>query len=363
MMKTRVYNFGAGPAMLPEAILCEAQADLLNWQGLGMSVLEIGHRTTEFAALMDQAEANLRALLSIPDNYHVLFLGGAARTHFAMVPLNFLTNEQQGGYLVSGIWSQIAYAEACKLKSAVCIASSENNGFTNVPSFALKKPDKMAYLYYTPNETINGVRFESPPKIDGLPLIADMTSCLLSEPINIQDYALIFAGAQKNIAPAGLTVAIIQANFLKQEPTIPIPTMLDYRTHVKHRSLYATPPTFNCYLAVKMFEWIKQQGGVEALYQINRQKASMLYQYIDESTFYQCNIVQNARSLMNVCFSLSNQALEAEFINLAKKQGLCALQGHRFVGGIRASLYNAMPMAGVEALIAFMQAFSKEHAA
>ena len=361
-VKTRTYNFGAGPAMLPEAILLEAQAEFLNWHGLGMSVMEVGHRTAEFRVLMEQLEADLRELISIPDNYHVLFLGGAARTQFAMVPMNLLAFGKQAGYLISGLWSSLAFDEACKLKQAYCIASTKNNGFTGVPSpedWVLQS--NTAYVYYTPNETVNGVRFSDTPKITDIPLVADMTSCLLSEPVNIADFGMIFAGAQKNIATAGLTIVIIRADLLEIPHESPIATMLDYKTHSDHKSLYATPPTFNCYLAAKMCKWIKAQGGVEALYQVNCKKAATLYEYIDASPFYHCAVQANARSLVNVCFSLAKPALEQEFVARANQRGLSALQGHRSVGGLRASLYNAMPMAGVEALIAFMQEFSEEH--
>lgn len=361
-MKTRAFNFGAGPAMLPESILAEAQAELLDWQGLGMSVMEIGHRTAPFQALMDKLEADLRELMSIPNNYHVLFLGGAARTQFAMVPMNFLANHQQAGYLISGIWSLLAYQEASKLKQAYCIASTKDVGFTSAPSgtgWSLR--ENTAYVYYTPNETINGVRFNQTPQVGSIPLIADMTSCLLTEPVNIADFGLIFAGAQKNISAAGLTIVIVRADLLEKDLENPIATMLDYRTHVTNKSMYATPPAFNCYLAQKMLAWIKSQGGVEALCQINCQKAAKLYQYIDASSCYNCPVQTDARSIVNVCFNLEKPALEQEFLNCANLRGLYALQGHRTVGGLRASLYNAMPMAGVESLIAFMQDFSEEH--
>lgn len=358
----RGYNFGAGPAMLPESILLEAQAELLNWQNLNQSVMEIGHRTPHFTELMIEAEQTFRELLHIPQNYHVLFLGSAARTQFAAIPLNFLSENQQAGYWITGIWSKMAYEEACKLKQAYCIASSEANGFIQIPAQSeWQIRAKSAYVYCTTNETINGVRFTAPPKIAGVPLIADMTSCLLSEPINISDYGLIFAGAQKNIAPAGLTLVIIRDELLKTIQEKTIPTMLDYRTHCSEKSLYATPPTFNCYLAAKMFRWIKQQGGVDALYQQNCKKSAALYQYIDSSSFYYCPIAQESRSLVNICFFLANQPLEELFLSQAQAKKLYALKGHRLVGGLRASLYNAMPMAGVDCLIDFMQHFAKEH--
>lgn len=359
----RPYNFGAGPAMLPEPILREAQAELLNWQNLGMSVMEVGHRTAPYQSLMEKLEADLRELLSIPNNYHVLFLGGPARTQFAMIPMNLLNTNLKAGYLISGIWSSLAYEEACKLKHAYCVASTKNIGFTRVPDpESWTFCENTAYVYYTPNETINGVRFKTTPNVAAdIPLIADMTSCLLSEPINVSDFGLIFAGAQKNISTAGLTVVIVRADLLEDPTETPIPTMLDYRVQVKHKSMYATPPMFSCYLAQKMLEWIRAEGGVDALYKINCQKAAALYQYIDASSFYHCSVQEGSRSIVNVCFSLVRPDLEDEFLKRADQRGLHALRGHRTVGGLRASLYNAMPMAGVQALLAFMHDFYEEH--
>jgi phosphoserine aminotransferase len=357
--QTRGYNFGAGPAMLPESILKNVQEELLNWHGTGMSILEIGHRTPLFIELMQEAEWLLRELLVIPDHYHVLFLSGAARTQFSMIPMNFIHPAVQAGYLVSGIWSYLAYKEAMHLSNAYCIGGSEALQYRDLPRYHVKDiRDETAYVYYTPNETINGVRFPNIPAGIKPPLIADMTSCLLSEPIQVSDYGLIFAGAQKNIAPAGLTLVIVRDDLLKTI-SAKLPTMLDYRVHAKERSLYATPATFQCYMALKMFQWIKAQGGVDSLYALNCQKASKLYKYIDESPNYQCLVEPNARSLMNVCFYLSDSSQEAAFIQQSNARGLYALQGHREVGGMRASLYNAMPMAGVDALIEFMQDFSR----
>lgn len=362
MMTNRVYNFGAGPAMLPEPILLQAQEELLSWQGLGMSVLEIGHRTEKFIALVQHAEASLRELLSIPNTYRVLFLGGAARTQFSMIPMNFLKMGQQAGYIVSGVWSKMALDEAKKLKQAYCVANTQSSNYSTVPEQnELIIEEHSTYLYYTPNETINGVRFPYVPKVKNIPLIADMTSCLLSEPIDVTEYGLIFAGAQKNIANAGLTVVIIREDLLNQEPEPVVPTMLHYNTHVAHHSLYATPPAFNCYLAAKMFDWIKEQGGIKTLYSQNCRKAEKLYQYLDSTEFYTTPVSPKARSIMNVCFALKDSMLEEKFLHLASTRGLCALQGHRLVGGIRASLYNAMPMDGVEQLLAFMSEFAKEH--
>ncbi|CEK10913.1 3-phosphoserine aminotransferase [Legionella hackeliae] len=358
----RAYNFGAGPAMLPEPILKAAQEELLNWQNSGMSIMEIGHRTPEFMELMAQAEQDLRDLLKIPANYHVLFLGGAARTQFGMIPLNFLKNDEQAGYFITGLWSSFAYQEACKLKKAYCVASDEKNGFIRVPlvdEWQLK--EKTSYLYFTSNETINGVRFPQTPVAPGIPLIVDMTSSLLSEPIQVENYDLIFAGAQKNIANAGLTVVIVKEEWLHTIGNQIIPTMLDYRVHIAEKSIYATPPTFNCYMAAKMFQWVKAQGGVEALYAENCKKAAKLYRYIDSSSFYYCKVVQEYRSLMNVCFNLRDTTLESLFLEQAQQRNLLALKGHRAVGGLRASIYNAMPFDGVNALIEFMCDFAKEY--
>lgn len=346
--------------MLPEAVLREAQAELLDWKGLGLSVMEISHRSDRFQAMMNEAEASLRLLLNISDLYHVLFLGGAARTHFSMIPMNILGPEARAAYLVSGLWSSLAFDEACRLKHAYRVGNATSIHATTLPDY---HPDELhadtTYLYYTPNETINGLRFSSVPKSGTVPLVADMTSCLLSEPIAVSDYGLIFAGAQKNIGPAGLTVVIIRRDLLEGQPEPEIPTMFDYRAQVAYGSLYATQPMFNCYMANKMFDWIKAEGGVEVLYQQNRQKAAKLYQFIDDSPFYHCPIDRNARSLVNVCFTLTDPQREEAFIGQSEKQGLYGLRGHRAVGGLRASIYNAMPMAGVDALIAFMDEFSK----
>lgn len=361
MMPSRVYNFNAGPSMLPETILKEAQEEFLNWRNLGVSVLEVGHRSQEFQSLLSHAEHTLRELLFIPENYHVLFLGGAARTQFAMIPMNLLHPQEEAGYLVTGTWSHMAYCEAQHLKKAYCIASNEKEGFKTIPdpsTWELK--NNLSYVYYTTNETVNGIRFPYVPQTKETTLIADMSSSLLSEPIDVTQFGLIFAGAQKNIANAGLTLVIIRNDLLARMPNPPIPTMLHYAIQAEHHSLYATPPVFNCYLADKMFTWVKAQGGVEQMYDLNCQKAKKLYQYLDASDFYTTPVEKEFRSLVNICFSLKNRNLEDEFLRLAQMRGLYALKGHRLVGGIRASLYNAMPMAGVNALIDFMSDFVKE---
>lgn len=357
----KIYNFGAGPAMMPEPVMQAAHAEWFDWQGQGMSVIEIGHRTPSFMAMLADAETCLRQLLHIPESYHVLFLGGAARTQFAMVPLNLLSQQRSGGYLVTGVWSEMAFEEAKRIKSAYCVASSTAEQYTQVPSpLQWQIQDNTGYVYYTSNETVNGVRFPEVPKFGGhIPLVVDMTSSLLSEPLTISDYGLIFAGAQKNIAPAGMTIVIVRADLLDHLPELPIPTMLDYRVHATQHSLYATPPTFNCYMAYKMFQWLQAEGGLEVIQQKNREKAALLYDYIDTSAFYQCKIEKTCRSIMNVCFSLPTVELETAFVTQAAQAGLYALKGHRLVGGVRASLYNAMPKAGVEALLNFMTDFAK----
>jgi phosphoserine aminotransferase len=335
------YYFGAGPAALPDAILHDAQADLFNFKHTGLSVLEIGHRTAVFMALLDEARADLRDLLHIPDNYQILFLGGAARTQFAMVPLNLITSDKnQAGYICSGLWSELAFAEAQRFSDAYQVTKK-----------ILKR--NTAYVYYTPNETVDGVRL-AVPDVGDIPLVADMTSCLLSEPIDVSKFGLIFAGAQKNIGPAGLTLVIIRDDLLKITPKHTVPSMLDYQVHAKHHSVYATPPVFQCDMAAKMFKWVKAQGGVEALYAINQAKAAKLYDYIDASKHYTCLVEKSMRSIMNICFSMVDTTKEADFLKAAEAEGLRGLKGHRVRGGLRASLYNAMPMAGVDALIQFM---------
>lgn len=348
--------------MLPGPVLKEAQEELLDWHHHGMSILEVGHRTSDFVALLDEAKRSLKELLFIPDNYQILFLGGAARTQFAMIPMNLLHAGETGGYLITGVWSKMAFEEAQLLKNAYCLASKEQDGFVSVPEpkhWIIQ--ENTSYVFYTPNETVNGTRFSYVPNTENIPLIADMTSCLLSEPIDIRRYGLIVAGAQKNIANAGLTLVIIRDDLLARDPNPAIPTMLNYKIQAANNSLYATPPVFNCYLAAKMFDWVKKQGGVEVLFRQNCLKAAKLYQYLDASDFYTTAVDREARSLMNVCFSLKNPALEHQLLVQAEQRGLHALKGHRLVGGLRASLYNAMPLAGVDALVEFLSDFAKEN--
>lgn len=352
-MARQGYYFGAGPAALPDAILHEAKSALLDWNNSGVSILEVGHRSDAFVVLLQHAEADLRELLDIPQNYQVFFLGGAARTQFSMIPMNLLSLEQaSAAYMISGVWSSLAYDEAKRFGTAYALEPGE-----------VCQPDT-AYVYYTPNETIDGLRFADIPYTGDIPLVADMTSCLLSEVIDVSRFGLIFAGAQKNIGPAGLTVVIVRDDLLQKKPKHLVPTMLDYRVHAKHHSLYATPPVFQCYMAAKMFEWVKEQGGVEAFEVMNHAKSAKLYAYIDASSDYQSMVLDVcSRSLMNVCFSLTNKHHESAFLKHAEACGLRGLKGHRVKGGIRASLYNAMPMDGVDALIQCMDDFSKSMSA
>ncbi len=359
----RGYNFAAGPAMLPESILLKAQQAMLNWANTGMSILEINHRHPLFLNFMEEAECLLRSLLSVPDHYHVLFLTQPARMQFSMIPMNFIHPAVQAGYIISGMWSYEAYKEANRLSNAYCIATNQDSDFTVLPQLNAREiRDGTAYIYYAPNETVDGLRIAPPPfKEKHIPLIADMTSYLLSEPICVEDYALIFAGIQKNIGPSGMTIVIVDDRLLKTISTT-VPAMLDYRVHAEAHSLAATPAVFQCYLAYLMFQWVNEQGGVNALYEKNRQKAEMLYHYIDSSDFYCCYVTGEGRSLMNVCFYLKDREKEAAFISEAEKLGLYGLQGHRRKGGIRVSLYNPMPIEGVYALIDFMKAFALSHA-
>lgn len=355
---TRGYNFGAGPATLPQAVMERAQAELLDWNGQGMSVMEISHRSEAFLTLLNQTEQDLRQLLAIPESYRVLFINGAARTQFSMIPMNFLAKEARADYLVTGTWSKMAYQEAGKLAYANLVADGKGLNYLGVPEVSTwKLSDEAAYFYYTPNETITGVAIERLPDIVKVPVIVDMTSCLLSQPIDVSRYGLIFAGFQKNIGPAGMTVVIMREELLTETP-YPLPTMMDYRTYIESNSCYATPATFNCYMAGMMFQWLLSQGGLAAVERGNRRKAAKLYQYIDASDFYHCPVPSKDRSMMNVAFKLHDEALNTEFLTEAKAHQLLALKGHRSVGGMRASIYNAMPESGVDALLAFMVHFA-----
>jgi len=357
----RVYNFSAGPAMLPEAVLAQARDEMLDWQGSGMCVAEMSHRGKEFMSIAAEAEADLRELLAIPANYKVLFLQGGASLQFAMVPMNLLRGAKGADYINTGSWSKKAIAEARRYGDVNIAASTESSRFTRVPAQGeLNLSADAAYVHYTPNETIEGVEFPYVPETGDTPLVADMSSTLLSRPIDVSRFGLIYAGAQKNIGPAGLTLVIVREDLIGQ--TLPgTPTMLDYKTHADNDSMYNTPPTYAWYLAGLVFKWLKGQGGLAAMAEINARKAKKLYDAIDASGFYANPVEPSARSWMNVPFTLANPELDESFLREAKAAGLTTLKGHRSVGGMRASLYNAMPEAGVDALVAFMQAFERRY--
>ena len=358
---SRVYNFSAGPAMLPESVLLRAQEEMLDWQGSGMCVAEMSHRGKEFMAIAAKAEADLRELLGVPANYKVLFLQGGASTQFAMVPMNLLRGAEGADYLNTGSWSKKAIAEARRYGRVNVAATTEDEHFTRAPKQSeLKLKSAAAYLHYTPNETIEGVEFPYVPDCGGTPLVADMSSTLLSRPIDVSRFGVIYAGAQKNIGPAGLTIVIVREDLIGQ-PLAGTPTMLDYKVQADNDSMYNTPPTYAWYLAGLVFQWVKDLGGLDAMAVINQRKAQMLYGAIDASGFYKNPVAPDARSWMNVPFTLPTPDLDDPFLKGAKAAGLTTLKGHRSVGGMRASIYNAMPEAGVAALVAYMQEFERTH--
>jgi phosphoserine aminotransferase len=358
---TRVYNFSAGPAAIPEEVLVQAREELLDWQGSGMSVMEMSHRGKEFMSIAEQAEADLREILAIPANYKVLFLQGGASTQFAMIPMN-LAASGKADYVNTGSWSKKAIAEAKRFTQVNLAATTEDSKFSRAPEQEeLKLDSSAAYVHYTPNETIGGVEFSYVPETGDVPLVADMSSTILSRPIDVSRYGIVYAGAQKNIGPAGLTVVIIRDDLLDKAGD-DVPAMLNYKTHVENDSMYNTPPTYAWYVAGLVFQWIKRKGGLSVMAEINLRKADKLYAAIDNSPFYQNPVEHGSRSWMNVPFTLANAELDPMFLLQAKEAGLVTLKGHRSVGGMRASIYNAMPEAGVDALIAFMADFEKRHA-
>lgn len=354
----RVYNFGAGPSALPESVLRLAAEEMLDYNGCGMSVMELSHRSKEFADILTQAEQLLRELMGIPDNYHVLFLQGGASTQFAMVPLNLMNNHQRAGYIISGSWAKKEAAEAKKFGEVIVLGSSEASNFTYIPTHPDPLPPDLDYVHITTNNTIYGTRFSSIPETGTTPLVADMSSNILSEEYDISKFGLIYAGAQKNIAPAGLTIVIVR-NDLVGHARPETPTMLDYATHVEKGSLYNTPPCFTIYMAKLVFEWAITQGGIPGLEEQNKQKAAKLYDYIDNSTLFSGTAAPEHRSRMNVPFVLPDEEQTTAFLAEADKRGLKGLKGHRSVGGMRASLYNAVSMAAVDALLDCMHDFEK----
>lgn len=357
----RAYNFCAGPAALPEAVLKQAQAEMLDYQGKGLSVMEMSHRSADYVAIAEQAEQDLRDLMNIPANYKVLFLQGGASQQFAMIPMNLLRGKTSADYVNTGMWSDKAIKEAKKFCNVNVVASDEANNFRAVPAYDSwnLNPDA-AYLHYTPNETIHGVQFDFIPNSDKAPLVADYSSIILAEPLDVSKFGLIYAGAQKNIGPAGLVVVIVREDLLG-DVVKGTPTMLDYKIHADNASMYNTPSTYAWYLSGLVFKWLKAQGGLEKMAEINKRKAAKLYAAIDNSGFYANPVAKPNRSMMNVPFTLANPALDKTFLKEADANGLLNLAGHRSVGGMRASIYNAVPEEGVDALIAFMQDFAKRN--
>jgi phosphoserine aminotransferase len=354
---SRAYNFASGPAALPEPVLQRAQKELLDWGTARASVMEISHRGKEFIALAEKAERDLRDVLAIPANYKVLFLQGGATQHFAQIPMN-LANGRAADYLVTGHWGEKAVKEAAPYAKVQVVASSADDKFMKLPPRATWKLDgDAAYFHYTPNETIAGVEIHEVPDVGGVPVIADMSSTILSRPIDVSKFGLIYAGAQKNIGPSGVVVVIVRDDLLERCPKS-IPNIFNYAAHAREGSMLNTPPTFAWYLAGLNFEWIKNEGGLAAIGERNRRKAELLYGYIDGSGYYSNPVEVAARSWMNVPFRLKDEALDDRFLKESEAAGLLALKGHRSVGGMRASIYNAMPIAGVEALIAFMKDFA-----
>ncbi len=355
----RIYNFSAGPAVLPREVLEQARDELLDWHGCGMSVMEMSHRGKEYMSIQAQAEAELRELMGIPANYKVLFLQGGASSQFAMVPVNLLRGKASADYLNTGEWSKKAIKEAKKFGQVNVVASAEDKKFTYAPTQDAWKLDaNAAYVHYTPNETIGGVEIFWTPETGDVPLVADMSSNILSRPIDVSKFGLIYAGSQKNIGPAGVTVVIVRDDLIGQT-VAGTPTMMDYKTHGDNESMYNTPPTYPIYISGLVFSMLKRKGGLAAMEQANIAKANLLYGYMDSTDFYNSPVALENRSRMNIPFTLKDAALDEDFIKGAKARGLVQLKGHRSVGGMRASIYNAMPIEGVVALVDFMKEFEK----
>ena len=358
---SRVYNFSAGPAVLPEEVLKEAAAEMLDYRGTGMSVMEMSHRSKSYETIIEDAESDLRDLLHIPENYKVLFLQGGGSTQFAMVPMNLMKN-RVADYIITGPWAKKAHKEASIYGKANAIASSADKTFSYIPDCSdLPVSEDADYVYICENNTIYGTKFWTLPNTKGKLLVADQSSCFLSEPVDVSKYGLIFAGAQKNVGPAGTVIVIIRENLITEDVLEGTPTMLRYKIHADAKSLYNTPPTYGIYMCGKVFKWLKSKGGLEEMKKINEEKAKILYDFLDESKLFKGTVVKKDRSIMNVPFITGNEELDALFVKESKAAGLENLKGHRTVGGMRASIYNAMPKAGVEKLVEFMSDFEKKH--
>ena len=357
----RVYNFSAGPAVLPEEVLKEAAAEMLDYNGSGQSVMEMSHRSKVYDAIIKEAEADLRELMNIPDNYKVLFLQGGASQFFAEVPMNLMKNKK-AAYIITGQWAKKAWKEAQIYGDAVAVASSEDKTFSYIPDCSnLDIPEDADYVYICENNTIYGTKYKELPDTKGKLLVADVSSCFLSEPVDVSKYGVIFGGVQKNIGPAGVVIAIIREDLITDDVLPGTPTLLKWKTQADNDSLYNTPPCYNIYICGKVFKWIKKMGGLLAMKEHNEKKAKILYDFLDESKLFKGTVVKEDRSLMNVPFVTGDKELDAKFIEEATKAGFVNLKGHRSVGGMRASIYNAMPVEGVEKLVEFMRNFEKEN--
>ena len=358
---SRIYNFSAGPAMLPEEVLEEAAKDMLDYHGCGMSVMEMSHRSKTYQAIIDEAEADLRKLIGIPDNYKVLFMQGGATLGFAMIPMNFMFNGKID-LINTGVWTKKAMKDAKLYGEVNVVASGEEGGFKKIPDVKSIKFNKDAdYVYMCDNNTIYGTKFKEYPDTGDIPLVCDMSSCFLSEPIDVKKFGLIYAGAQKNVGPAGVTIFIIRDDLLAKPAPRPLPAYLDYRIHAENGSMYNTPPTYGIYLCGLVFKWLLRTGGLVFRDKNNKEKAAILYDYLDQSNFYKPYVDKESRSLMNVTFTTPSPELDAEFLEGAKKYKFTNLKGHRSIGGLRASIYNAMPLDGVRALVAYMKEFEEAH--
>ena len=357
----RVYNFSAGPAVLPEEVLKEAADEMLDYKGTGMSVMEMSHRSKAYDAIIKEAEKDIRELMNIPDNYKVLFLQGGASQQFAAVPMNLMKNGK-AAYIITGQWAKKAYQEASRYGKAVKIASSEDKTFSYIPDCSdLPISEDADYVYICENNTIYGTKFKTLPNTKGKDLVADVSSCFLSEPVDVTKYAMIYGGVQKNIGPAGVVIAIIREDLITEDVLPGTPTMLTYKTHADAKSLYNTPPAYGIYICGKVFKWLKKMGGLEVMKERNERKAKVLYDFLDQSKLFKGTVVPEDRSLMNVPFVTGDADLDAKFVKEAKEAGFENLKGHRTVGGMRASIYNAMPYEGVVALVDFMKKFEEEN--
>lgn len=358
---SRVYNFSAGPAVLPEEVLKEAADEMLDYRGTGMSVMEMSHRSKAYDAIIKEAEADLRELMGIPDNYKVLFLQGGASQQFAMIPMNLMKNKK-AAYIVTGQWAKKAYQEAKIYGEAVEVASSADKTFSYIPDCSdLDIPEEADYVYICENNTIYGTKFKTLPNTKGHTLVADVSSCFLSEPVDVEKYGVIYGGVQKNIGPAGVVIVIIREDLITEDVLPGTPTMLKYKTHADADSLYNTPPAYGIYICGKVFKWLKKMGGLGAMKEYNERKAKILYDFLDRSKLFRGTVRKEDRSLMNVPFVTGNEELDAKFVKEAKEAGFENLKGHRSVGGMRASIYNAMPIEGVEKLVEFMEKFEAEN--